>query len=121
MLAIERAYARASSPPRLDDLAWVIPMLWAQSLDWDYLFAAAVSIGMLEGLGSFLASVSGVHHQLFGRDGVDAAVLARFQGPSSHLRRFVAALEAGRWHSAARLSLRPIVAAVSARRAPRLA
>jgi hypothetical protein len=121
MLAIERSYARAGSSPRLDDLAWVIPLLWAQSLDWDYLFAAAVAIGMLEGLGAFLASVSGVHHQLFGRDVVAAAVLARFQGPSSHLRRLAAALEAGRWQSAARLSLRPIVAAVAARRAPRLA
>jgi hypothetical protein len=121
MLAIERAYAPSSSLPRLDDLAWLIPMLWGQSLDWDYLFAAAVAIGMLEGLGAFLASVSGVHHQLFGRDVVDAAVLARFRGPSSHLRRLAAALEAGRWQSAARLSLRPIVAAVSARRAPRLA
>jgi hypothetical protein len=121
MLAIEQAYAQPGSSPRLDDLAWLIPMLWAQSLDWDYLFAAAVSTGMLEGLGAFLASVSAVHHQLFGRDVVDAAVLARFRGPSSHLRRLAGAIEAGRWHSAARLSLRPLVAAVSARRAPRLA
>lgn len=117
ILAIERTYAR--SPLELADLAWIIPVLWTQTLDWDALFAAAVSTGMLEGVGAFLASVSGVHHQLFGRDLVDAGVLARFHGRSSHLRRLGAALEAGRWQSAARLSLRPIVAAVASRRTRR--
>lgn len=119
LLAIERAYAREA--PKLDDLAWTIPVLWTQSLNWDYLFATALSIGMLEGAGAFLASVNDVHHQIFGRNAIDAAILSRFQGRSSHLRRLGAALEAGRWQSAARLSLRPIVAAVSARRTRRSA
>jgi hypothetical protein len=117
LLAIERAYARTGA--RIEDLAWIVPVLWTQSLNWDYLFATAMSIGMLEAAGAFLASVNDVHHQLFGRDVVDAAVLSRFPGRSSHLRRLGAALEAGRWSSAARLSLRPLVAAVSARRARR--
>lgn len=117
LLAIEMAYAQTG--PRLGDLAWVIPVLWTQSLDWDYLFATALSIGMLEGAGAFFASVNDVHHQLFGRTVVAATILSRFQGRSSNLRRLGAALEAGRWHSAVRLSLRPLVAAVSARRARR--
>ena len=117
LLVIEMAYAKIG--PRLGDLAWVIPVLWTQSLDWDYLFATALSIGMLEAAGAFFASVNDVHHQLFGRNVVDASILSRFQGRSSHLRRLGAALEAGRWHSAMRLSLRPLVAAVSARRAQR--
>jgi hypothetical protein len=117
LLAIARAYA--DEPPRLDDLAWTIPALWTQALDWDDLFATALSIGMLESVGAFLAWTNDVHHQLFGRNVVDAAVLSRFQGRSSHLRRLGAALEAGRWHSAARLSLRPLIAAVAARRTPR--
>ena len=117
LLAIEMAYARVG--PRLGDLAWAIPVLWTQTLDWDYLFATALSIGMLEGAGAFFASVNDVHHQLFGRKVVDATILSRFQGRSSHLRRLGAALEAGRWQSAVRLSLRPLVGAVSARRAQR--
>ena len=117
LLVIEMAYAKIG--PRLGDLAWVIPVLWTQSLDWDYLFATALSIGMLEAAGAFFASVNDVHHQLFGRKVVDATILSRFQGRSSHLRRLGAALEAGRWHSAVRLSLRPLVAAVSARRVQR--
>jgi hypothetical protein len=119
LLAIERAYAQEA--PRLDDLAWIIPVLWRQLINWDYLFATALSIGMLEGAGAFLASVDDVHHKVFGRHVVDAAVLSRFHGRSSHLRRLGAALEAGRWQSAARLSLRPIIAAVSARRRRRSA
>jgi len=119
LLAIEMAYARTG--PRLGNLAWVIPLLWTQALDWDYLFATSLSMGMLEGAGAFLASVDDVHHQLFGRTVIDAAILSRFQGRSSHLRRLGAALEAGRWQSAVRLSLRPLVAVVSARRAQRFA
>ena len=117
ILAIEQAYT--GSPVGIADLASTIPLFWTQTLDWDALFANALSIGMLEGVGAFLASVSAVHHQMFGRDIVDTGVLARFHGRSSHLRRLGAALEAGRWQSAARLSLRPIVAAVAGRRTRR--
>jgi hypothetical protein len=130
LLAIERTYMRPAF--RLDDLAWAIPALRAATFNWDYLFATAISIGMLESVGAFLAYVNDVYRQLLASSIVSSAVLARFVGqptaptpgaerfpvPSRLARSYVhqlgATLESGRWQSAARLSLLPLVAALGA-------
>lgn len=125
LLAIERSYARPAV--HLDDLAWMIPVLGAASWNWDYVFAAAMSIGMLESVGAFLAYANAVHRQLCAYDLVPPVLLMRFgeiQGDRddglfplprafarSYARHLGATLESGRWHSAARLSLLPLAAA----------
>jgi hypothetical protein len=125
LLAIERSYARPAV--HLDDLTWVIPVLRAASWNWDYLFAAAMSIGMLESVGAFLAYANAVHRQLFVSDLVPPVLLTRFGDihrdrddglfplphafARSYARHLGATLESGRWHSAARLSLLPLAAA----------
>ncbi|MFN2572147.1 MAG: hypothetical protein ABR537_11155 [Gemmatimonadales bacterium] len=126
LLAIDRAYMRPAF--RLADLAWTIPVLRTQGLNWDYIFATALSIGMLPGVGTFLAYVNGIHRQIFARDVVDTTVVQRFQGfPASATTQFPAAgaiartyahnveatLESGRWHSVARLALLPFIAALA--------
>jgi hypothetical protein len=135
LLAIERAYSRPSF--RLGDLAWVIPVLQQQSLNWDYVFATALASGVVAGVGAYLDYVNGVHTQVFGRALMDQTLLARFQGTPasprlptrvmtqfpangalarSYVRHVGATLASGRWQSAARLSLLPVVAALAGTR-----
>lgn len=138
LLVIERTYTRPAF--RLSDLAWALPLLRTVALNWDYLFATAVSIGTLAGVSAYIEYVNGVHRDLFGRDLIDPAVRARFRvalprrlAPTSATARFPAAgvmawtylgqmgetLDSGRWHSAARLSLLPLVAALAGNRGRR--
>lgn len=136
LLVIERTYTRPAF--RLGDLAWAIPVLRTVDLNWDYLFAAAVSTGMLAGVAAYLEYVNGIHLELFGDELIDPSTRARFRGPvtrpAAHpgdSTRFPAAgfmaqaylgqvgetLDSGRWHSAARLSLLPLVAMLAGRHA----
>lgn len=127
LLAAHQMYARPAF--RLADVYWAITAVRDQQLDWDYVFATALSMGMVPSIGAYLEYVDRMHARLFSRPLVAADVLARFQVSSGRARerdgaRFPvgraaarlyvqqvrATLESGRWHSAARLSLLPFVA-----------
>jgi hypothetical protein len=130
LLAVERVYTRPAF--RLADLAWAIPVLRARTVSWDYVFATALSIGMLPTVGAYLGYVNGIHRQVFDRDLIDAGELARFQRmpapvasefpdergtiARAYVRQVGATLESGRWQSAARLSLLPLMAALAGKR-----
>lgn len=120
LLAMERAYA----PPgvRLADLAWALPLLrrGPAAVSWDYVFATALACGVASGVSGYLHYLDGEHRRLFNRGLVADDVLVRF-GPArerpttarTFLRQVGATLESGRWHSAARLSFAPVLAALA--------
>jgi len=127
LLATERAYMRPS--PHLADFVWAVPALRgsAPPFDWDYVFATALSLGVSATAASYIGFMEGVHRNVSGarRELVPAAVRERFgviterraayPRPRAAARALAknlrATLEAGRWESAARLALLPVVAA----------
>jgi hypothetical protein len=86
----------------------------------------------LGAVGAYLGYVDGIHRQVFERDLIEAGVLPRFQGmpapvattfpdqrgtiARAYVRQVGATLESGRWQSAARLSLLPLMAAFAGKR-----
>jgi len=133
LVATQQVYTRPAL--RLADVYWAVTMLRRDDqLRWDYLFAAALAMGMLPAVGAYLAYVDRVHTRLLGRTLLTADLLARFEAPPSvpqsaqagirfpavrtvrqlYVKHIHATLEAGRWHSAARLSLLPVAAALAA-------
>lgn len=132
LIATQQAYTRPAL--RLADVCWAIGALRRSAeLNWDYVFATALSMGMVPAVGAYLGYVDQMHRQLFDQILLPKNLLARFAahglprrdarfpGPGVASRLYLdhvqASLEAGRWHSAARLCLLPIVAAL--RTAPR--
>jgi len=113
LLVVERAYAPAGL--RLADLAWVMPLLRrAPPIDWDYLFATALACGVVPAVSGYLSYVDGEHRRLFGRGLVPDQLQRRFGEPRrAFLRQVGATIESGRWHSAARLSFAPVLAALA--------
>jgi hypothetical protein len=126
LLVTERAYMRPAA--HLADFAWAVPALRGPTFDWDYVFATALSLGVTSGAAAYLQYLVGVYGIVSGgrRSLLSAAVRNRFgvlpddpaaPYPATHVlaHTFVenlrATLEAGRWQSAARLALLPLVAA----------
>jgi len=130
LLAAQQVYARPAF--RLADAYWMVTTLRDQQLNWDYVFATALSMGMVPAVGAYLEYVDRVHARLYSRPLVASDLLTRFQVGSGavpkegwrypegraaarlYLQHVRATLESGRWHSAARLSLLPVVAALAA-------
>ena len=135
LLATQRMYTRPAL--RLADVYGAIAMLrQPDALNWDYVFATALAMGMVPAVGAYLDYVNRMHARLFTRALVSDDVLDRFQLPlpirergvvgerdgryprpaiarQIFMRQIQSTLEAGRWHSAARLSLLPLIAGVS--------
>ena len=131
LLATQQVYTRPAL--RLADVCSAVALLrHPGAVSWDYVFATALSIGMVSAVGAYLAYVDRLHTRLFDRPLVDDTLLARFQVadrtalgrgqdaryPRStlarrlYLQHIQATVEAGRWVSAARLSLAPLVTAL---------
>ena len=125
LIATQQVYTRPRL--RLADVFWTIRTLQTRALNWDYVFATALSMGMVAAVGTYLQYIEGIHARIFDRTLIDPAVLLRFEGSRAeqttrfppadpraaarlYLQQFGATLESGRWHSAARLSLLPVVA-----------
>lgn len=133
LLATHQAYTWPDV--RLGDLYWSIRTLRDHTPSWDYLFATAVSMGTLATVGCYLGYLDQLHRELFTRALCGESALARFtEGDATragrglrfpwpravfalYWRQVRATLESRRWHSAARLSLLPVVAALAARSA----
>jgi hypothetical protein len=135
LLATQRVYTRPAL--RLADVYGAIATLRRpDALNWDYVFATALTMGTVPAVGAYLDYVNRMHARLFTRPLVTADVLDRFQLalPSAargvvgerdgrfprpavarqiFVRQVQATVEAGRWHSAARLSLLPLIAGIS--------
>jgi colanic acid/amylovoran biosynthesis glycosyltransferase len=137
LLATHQLYTRPAF--RLSDLHTAIDAIrgeaGASTMDWDYLFATALSTATVPALGGYLQYVDRVYHAVSGQSLVPDDVLRRFatdprpgdRGMAEDTqfpRRWTAArlywqalqatLESGRWQSAARLSLVPFMAALTA-------
>lgn len=132
LIAIQQLYARPAL--RIADLYSAIGALRSyEQLNWDYVFATALSIGMLPAVSAYLDYVHRVYEQLVDRPLLPEAFLARFRSEESaraagrdtrfplagaalrlYWHQVRASLEAGRWHSAARLCLLPLMAALPA-------
>ena len=133
ILALHQLYTRPEF--RLSDLHCAMEALRGPDMDWDYLFATALSTGAVPTVGCYLQYLQRVYESVSGRALVPNDVLDRFTanlrttGPALapdaafprtksaarlYLQHLRATLESGRWHSAARLSLVPIVAALTA-------
>jgi hypothetical protein len=132
LLATQQVYTRPAL--RLADVYWALATLrQSQALPWDYVFATALSMGMLPAVGAYLEYVDRMHARLFDRPLLPDGLLSRFQGANRgrlvrdpdgrfprtpvarrlYLNQIQATVEAGRWNSAARLSLMPLVAALA--------
>jgi hypothetical protein len=130
LIAAQQMYTRPAF--RLSDVYWTIAALRDQKVNWDYLFATALSMGLVSAVGTYVQYVDAVYFRLFNRSLIDADVATRFHGffqqaaarsserfpnPRAaarlYLQHFRATIESGRWHSAARLSLMPVVAAAA--------
>lgn len=128
LLATQQVYTRPAL--RLADVYSAIALLRTpDALSWDYVFATALSMGMVPAVGAYLEYIDRMHARLFDRPLIGDTLLARFQVrdraalargqdaryPRSSLARRLylqhiqATVEAGRWVSAARLSLAPLV------------
>lgn len=133
LLALHQLYTRPEF--RLSDLQCAIAALRGPDMDWDYLFATALSTGAVPTVGCYLQYLDRVHESVSGRALIPDEILRRFAadlrrtGPALapdarfprtksaarlYLRNIRATLESGRWHSAARLSLMPVFAALTA-------
>jgi colanic acid/amylovoran biosynthesis glycosyltransferase len=126
LLAMQQLYPRPAF--RLSDVYGAIDSIRRQHVDWDYLFATALSLGMVPAVGSYLNYVDRMYGIVTRQSLLPADVLTRFEATpddmksdSAYLPRLQAAarlyvghvrstLESGRWHSAARLSLLPLMA-----------
>jgi hypothetical protein len=127
LLALHRLYARPSF--HMSDLPSVIKTIRGGDVEWDYLFATSLSLGVLPAVGCYLQYVDRLHRALLDAPLVSADTLARFDAVSGergtefprvgtaarvYLRHVRATIESGRWHSAIRLSLLPLMAALTA-------
>jgi hypothetical protein len=133
LLATHQVFTRPKF--RVSDLHTAIAAVRDPAMDWDYLFATALSTATVAAVGCYLRYLDHVNHVVGGGALVPDSVLnrftsgapdsgsglapdARFPRLSSAARLYMhslgATLESGRWHSAARLSLVPLLAAVSA-------
>jgi hypothetical protein len=129
LLAMHQLYTRPAF--RLSDVHSVMDAVRQDQVDWDYLFATALSLGIVPAVGCYLRYVDGIYRTLTQRSLVPSEELARFATTVAaragsryfpdlsaaarlYLQHFGATLESGRWHSAARLSLVPLMAALTA-------
>jgi glycosyltransferase involved in cell wall biosynthesis len=141
LLAMHQLYTRPEF--RLSDLHCAIEALRESTFDWDYVFATALSTGTVPAVGCYVQyldrvyqSVSGGRGGRGGRALVAPGILERFAASAPplskaetaqdarfprlraaarlYLQHLSATLESGRWHSAARLSLIPVMAALTA-------
>jgi hypothetical protein len=133
LLAMHQLYTRPEF--RLSDLHCAITALRGPEMDWDYLFATAISTATVPTVGFYLQYLDRLYQSVSGRALVPADVLQRFvtsvgtepaaaqdarfprirSAARLYLQNLSATLESGRWHSAARLSLVPLLAALTAR------
>jgi glycosyltransferase involved in cell wall biosynthesis len=133
LLAMHQLYTRPEF--RLSDLHGAIDALRGPQMDWDYLFATALSTATVPAVGCYLQYLDRIYQSVTGRALVPDDVLRRFAarvrttGPALaqdarfprtwsaarlYLQHLRATLASGRWHSAARLSLVPVLAAWTA-------
>jgi hypothetical protein len=135
LVATQQAYAKPAL--RIADVYGAIGALRRPTeLNWDYVFATALSMGMLANVSSYLQYLDRLHRRLLHQPLVGRDLLVRFAtaterppadaertdvrfppvGTSGrlYLNNVHAAIEAGRWHSMARLLLLPVVAALAA-------
>ena len=134
LLAIHQLYTRPEF--RLSDLHCAIEAVRARTLDWDYVFATALSTGIVPAVGCYVQYLDRVHQSVTGRALLPQPVLDRFAADARpirqagtaqdarfprtraaarlYLQNLRATLESGRWHSALRLSLIPVLAALTA-------
>lgn len=142
LLAMHQLYTRPEV--RLSDLHCAIDALRGPEMDWDYLFATALSTATVSTVGCYVQYLDRIYQSVSGRALVPDDVLRRFvtsaqtTGPAPapdarfprirsaarlYLQNLRATLESGRWQSAARLTLVPLLAALTAgtRRAGTLA
>jgi Uncharacterised nucleotidyltransferase len=130
LLATQQVYTRPAL--RLADVYSAVTLLRRDTVSWDYVFATALSMGMVPAVGAYLQYIDGLHARLFNRPLVPGSLLARFQVPDRialvprqdaryphsavarrlYLQHVQATVEAGRWVSAARLTLAPLVTAL---------
>jgi thymidylate kinase len=127
LLATQQVYTRPAL--RLADVYGAIVMLRRpEPLNWDYVFATALAMGMVPAVGAYLEYIDRMYVRTLNRPLLDDRLLDRFQsrhraGPGQDIRfpripvarrlylsQLHATIEAGRWHSAARLSLMPVIA-----------
>jgi thymidylate kinase len=132
LVATQQVYTRPAL--RLADVYWAIAALRRpEQVNWDYVFATALAMGMIPAVGAYLEYVDRMHVRLFNQSLLSEDLLERFQVrdrallPRDHDGRFPRApvvrrlylsqmqstVEAGRWNSAARLSMLPVVAALA--------
>ena len=131
LLAMHQLYTRPDF--RLSELHTAIDALQPRLTDWDDVFANALSTATLTSVAAYLRYLDRVYQAVRGESLIPAGVLRRFavdpgepvvahpaplpRTPSAgrlywqHLR---ATIESGRWHSVARLSLMPLIGAVTA-------
>ena len=129
LLAMHQLYTRPAF--RLSDVHGAIDAIRQSQIDWDYLFATALSVGIVPAVGCYLQYLDGIHRSLVHRSLVPGDALARFETTGGelgeafppissaarlYLRHVRATVESGRWHSAARLSLLPVMAALTGAR-----
>jgi glycosyltransferase involved in cell wall biosynthesis len=134
LLAMHQLYTRPAF--RLSDLHGAIEAIRGPAMDWDQVFATALSTGIVPAVGSYVQYVDRIYQSVAGRSLVPAVVLNRFVASAGkaglaeaapggrfpqtraaarwYLQHLRATLESGRWHSAARLSLVPVMAAWTA-------
>jgi hypothetical protein len=130
LLVMQRLYTWPAF--RLADVSGVIaalrtPGAGADPWSWDYVFATALSMGLVPAVGAYLEYIDRMYARLYDRSLIPESLLTRFQtgapAPQDderyprtplarrlYLRQFQATVEAGRWNSAARLSLLPLMA-----------
>lgn len=136
LLAMHQLYTRPAF--RLSDLYGAIEAIRTDQIYWDYVYATALSLGIVPAVGSYIRYVDRMHLAATQRPLLPVELLTRFEAapddmisesayfPRLHaaarlyLRNVHSTLESGRWHSAARLSLLPLMAILKAG-APRVA
>jgi glycosyltransferase involved in cell wall biosynthesis len=130
LLAMHQLYTRPEV--RLSDLHTAITALRETEMDWDYAFATALSTGTVPTVGCYLEYLDRVAELVTDRPVVPVEIRRRFAVGAStpafaddarfprtraaaalYMNNLRATLEAGRWHSAARLSLVPVLAALT--------
>ena len=130
LLAMHQLYTRPAF--RLSDLYGAIEAIRTGQIDWDYVYGTALSLGIVPAVGSYLHYADRMHLAATQRPLLPVELLTRFEAApddmiseSAYFPRLQAAgrlylqhlrwtLESGRWHSAARLSLLPLLAVLRA-------
>ena len=134
LIATQQAYTRPAL--RIANVYAAITALQRpERLNWDYVFATALSTGTLPAVDAYLSYIERLHTHLMNRPLLPADILARFRvreraaaEPDDNARfpragiarrlyldHLYASMEAGRWHSMARLLLLPVMAALAAK------